>query len=158
MKDMTTKIQKWFLDTEPSKELLYHKAWWANNVFIRDRIVEGLFNTTEAEVVGTHYSKSIECPVIKTVYKGVEIIWQYNFYDWQIMIKSPVELKLFNLKLYKADGDYLYYQGIPEEYQFKKSSKTNNKEFAISIYGNELDVYAFATSLKIAIDKSRWVK
>ena len=79
MKDMTTKIQKWFLDNEPSKELLYHKTWWSNNVFIRDRIVERLFNTTEAEVIGTHYSKSIECPVIKTVYKGVEILWQYNF-------------------------------------------------------------------------------
>jgi hypothetical protein len=137
--------------------MLYFKAWWGNNVFIRDRIV-ALFNSEEAEVIGGHFSKSIECPVIKTVYKGVEIIWQYNFYDWQIMIKSPIELKLFNLKLYKADGDYLYYQGIPEEYQFEKYSKTNNKEFAISIYGNELDVYAFATSLKIAIDKSRWGK
>ena len=117
-----------------------------------------LFNSKEAEVIGTHYSKSIECPVIKTVYKGVEIIWQYNFYDWQIMIKSPRELKLFNLKLYKADGNYLYYQGIPEEYKFERYSKINNKEFAIDIYGNQLDVYAFATSLKIAIDKSRWSK
>jgi hypothetical protein len=74
------------------------------------------------------------------------------------MIKSPIELKLFNLKLYKADGDYLYYQGIPEEYQFDKYSKTNNKEFAIDIYGDQLDVYAFAVSLKVAIDKSKWRK
>jgi hypothetical protein len=158
MKDMTTKIQNWFMENEPSDVMNYHKAWWNNNVFIRDRIVEELFNSKEAEVIGTHYSKGIVCPVIKTVYKEVEIIWQYNFYDWQIMIKSPVELKLFNLKLYKADGDYLYYQGIPEEYQFEKYSKTNNKEFAIDIYGDQLDVYAFATSLKIAIDKSRWEK
>ena len=158
MKDITTKIQNWFMENEPSDVMSYHKAWWNNNVFIRDRIVDGLFNSKEAEVIGTHYSKSIACPVIKTVYRGVEVIWQYNFYHWQIMIKSPVELKLFNLKLYKADGDYLYYQGIPEEYQFEKYSKTNNKEFAISIYDNELDVYAFATSLKIAIDRSRWGK
>jgi hypothetical protein len=157
MKDMTTKIQRWYMENEPGCDMLYFKTWWGNNVFIRDRLV-ALFNSEEAEVIGGHFSKSIECPVIKTVYKGVEIIWQYNFYDWQIMIKSPVELKLFNLKLYKADGDYLYYQGIPKEYQFKRYSKTNNKEFAISIYGNELDVYAFATSLKIAIDKSRWGK
>jgi hypothetical protein len=157
MKDMTTKIQRWYMENEPGCDMLYFKTWWGNNVFIRDRIV-ALFNSEEAEVIGGHFSKSIECPVIKTVYKGVEIIWQYNFYDWQIMIKSPIELKLFNLKLYKADGDYLYYQGIPEEYQFEKYSKTNNKEFAIDIYGDQLDVYAFATSLKIAIDKSRWEK
>lgn len=157
MEELYTKIQKWFVENQPGDEMKYKRSWWDKNVFIRDRLLD-LFNSKEAEVIGTHYSKSIECPVIKTVYKGVEIIWQYNFYDWQIMIKSPIELKLFNLKLYKADGDYLYYQGIPEEYQFEKYSKTNNKEFAISIYGNELDVWAFATSLKIAIDKSRWSK
>ena len=50
------------------------------------------------------------------------------------MIKSPVELKLLNLDLYKADGEYLYYQGIPEEYRFEKYSKETNKEFAIGIY------------------------
>ena len=150
-------IQKWFVENQPEDKMSYKEAWWKNNCFIRDRLLK-LFPHYIAEVIGTHYSKSIECPVIKTVYKGVEILWQYNFYDWQIMIKSPIELKLFNLKLYKADGDYLYYQGIPEEYKFEKYSKANNKEFAIDIYGNELDVYAFATSLKIAIDKSRWGK
>lgn len=157
MKELDIKIQNWFMENEPSDVMNCHKAWWANNVLIRDRLLV-LFNSKEAEVIGTHYSKSIKCPVIKTVYKGVEIIWQYNFYDWQIMIKSPIELKLFNLKLYKADGDYLYYQGIPEDYKFEKYSNINNKEFAIDIYGDQLDVYAFATSLKIAIDRSRWGK
>ena len=157
MEELYTKIQKWFVENQPGDEMKYKRSWWDKNVFIRDRLLD-LFNSKEAEVIGTHYSKSIECPVIKTVYKGVEIIWQYNFYDWQIMIKSPRELKLFNLKLYTANGDYLYYQGIPVEYKFEKYSKTNNKEFAINIYGDELDVWAFATSLKIAIDKSRWSK
>lgn len=152
--ELATKIQNWFIKNEPSEDMLYREEWRNNNIFIRDRLLS-LFDSEEAEVVGTHYSKSILCPVIKTVYKGVEIIWQYNFYDWQIMIKSPKELKLFNLKLYKADGDYLYYQGIPEAYRFNRYSKTNNKEFAINIYGNELDVWAFATFLKIAINKSR---
>jgi hypothetical protein len=155
--ELDAKIQEWFRTYQPGTDMAYTKEWWKNNLLIRDRLLE-LFRHAEAEIVGTHYSKSVLCPVIKTVYKEVEIIWQYNFYDWQIMVKSPVELKLFNLKLYKADGDYLYYQGIPEEYQFKRYSKINNKEFAISIYGNELDVWAFATSLKIAIDKSRWGK
>jgi hypothetical protein len=154
MKDMTTKIQRWYMENDPECDMLYFKAWWRNNVFIRDRIVD-LFNSEEAEVIGTHFSKSIECPVIKTIYKGVEIIWQYNFYDWQIMINSKKEIKLASLNLYKADGDYFYYQGIPEEYQFKPYSKTNRHQFAINIYGDQLDVYAFATYLKIAIDKSR---
>ena len=154
---LNTKIQNWFIKNEPSEDMLYREEWWKNNIFIRDRLLS-LFDSKEAKIVGTHRSKSIVCPVIKTVYKGVEIIWQYNFYDWQIMIKSPKKLKLFNLKLYKADGDYgdyLYYQGIPEAYRFNRYSKTNNKEFAINIYGDKLDVYAFAVSLKLAIDNNK---
>ena len=151
---LNTKIRDWIVENEPGKDMLYRETWWKNNMFIRDRLLS-LFDSEGAEIVGTHHSKSIVCPVIKAVYKGVEIVFQYNFYDWQIMIKSPVELKLLNLDLYKADGDYLYYQGIPEEYRFKKYSKENSKEFAISIYGDKLDVWAFAISLKLTIDNDK---
>ena len=123
-------------------------------MFIRDRLLN-LFDSEEAEIIGTHRSKSIVCPVIKAVYKGIEIVFQYNFYVWQIMIKSLTELKLLNLDLYKADGEYLYYQGIPEEYKFERYSKENSKEFAISIFGDLLDVWAFAISLKLAIDNNK---
>ena len=151
---LNTKIRDWIVENEPGKDMLYREVWWKNNMFIRDRLLS-LFDSEGAEIVGTHRSKSIVCPVIKAVYKRVEIVLQYNFYNWQIMIKSPVELKLLNLDLYKADGDYLYYQGIPEEYRFEKYSKENNKEFAISIFGDLLDVYAFAISLKLAIDDDK---
>jgi hypothetical protein len=154
MKDMTTKIQNWFMENEPSDVMSYRKAWWNNNVFIRDRIVEGLFNSKEAEVIGTHYSKSIACPVIKTVYKGIEVIWQYNFYCWQIMINNKKDLNLEFLELCSADGDYFYYQGIPDEYQYKPYSKTNKKQFAICISSSDiLDVWAFALELRKAISK-----
>ena len=151
---LNTKIRDWIVENEPGKDMLYREIWWKNNIFIRDRLLS-LFDSEEAEIVGTHCSKGIVCPVIKAVYKGVEIVFQYNFYIWQIMIKSPTELKLPNLDLYKADGEYLYYQGIPEEYRFEKYSKENNKEFAISIFGDLLDVYAFAISLKLAIDDDK---
>ena len=151
---LNTKIRDWIVENEPGKDMLYREVWWKNNMFIRDRLLS-LFDSEEVEIVGTHRSKSIVCPVIKAVYKGVEIVFQYNFYVWQIMIKSPVELKLLNLDLYKADGEYLYYQGIPEEYRFEKYSKENSKEFAIDIYGDQLHVYAFAISLKLAIDDDK---
>ena len=151
---LNTKIRDWLVENEPGEEMLYREIWWKNNIFIRDRLLS-LFDSEEAEIIGTHRSKGIVCPVIKAVYKGVEIVLQYNFYDWQIMIKSSTELKLLNLDLYKADGEYLYYQGIPEEYRFKKYSKENSKEFAIDIYGDRLDVWAFAISLKLAIDNDK---
>ena len=149
-KDMTVKIQDWFLENAPSDVMTYYKAWWNNNVFIRDRLV-GVFNDKEAEVIGTHYSKSILCPVIKTFYKDVEIIWQYNFHSWQIMVNSKKDLNLEFLELCCADGDYFYYQGIPDEFQYKPYSKNNKKQFAINNYGELMDVWAFALELIKAI-------
>ena len=150
--ELCDNIQKWLVENQPDNQMRYKEAWWNNNLLIRDRLLN-LFPHYYAEVIGTHYSKSIKCPVIKLGYKGVEIIWQYNFYDWQIMVKSYEDLELDNLNLYKADGDYFFYQGIPDEYKFQPYSKTNKKEFAINVYGDQLDVWAFALELKKAIDK-----
>ena len=146
-----TKLQDW-LKAHESKDGYYWKEnWWTNNMFIRDYILP-LFSDSY-EVVGSHYSKSIECPVIKTVYKGVEIIWQYNFYDWQIMIKSEKSLVLENLVIFDADGTYLYYQGIPEEYCFKAYSQENNKHFAIDIsWDQPIRIWPFALELRRVID------
>ena len=147
------KIQIWFNLNEPEDTCVYKKTWGKNNMFIRDELVYRLFNDGQAEIVGTHFSKSIECPVIKTYYKGVEVLWQYNFYNWQIMVKSNKDLELKDLDYVGANADYFFYQGIPTEYQFKPYSKDNKKEFAISTHSNLYDVFAFAVELKKAIDK-----
>ena len=122
-------------------------------MFIRDEIVDRLFSDGQAEIIGSHYSKSIECPVIKTYYKDVEVVWQYNFYHWQIMVKSNKDLELNDLELIGADCCYFYYQGIPTEYQFKAYSDTNKKEFAICTDSNTFNVFAFAVELRKAIDR-----
>lgn len=145
-------LQVWLTHHEPEDKMLWKESWWERNVFIRDRLLERLFGYNY-KLVGSHWSKSVECPVILVNYKGVEIILQYNFYDWQVMIKSPKGLTLENLELYRANGDYFYYQGIPEEYQFKKYSKRNNKEFAVDIDDDLYDVYGFMLMLKRVIDK-----
>ena len=144
-------LQLWLEEHDPDVNLIYRKDWWERNVFIRDTLLREVFGC-KYKIIGTHYSKSIECPVILVKYKKVEIILQYNFYDWQIMVNSKEAIKLNNLDLYHAAGDYFYYQGIPEEYEFKKYSNTNNKQFAIDIVDNLMYVYAFMLMLKIAID------
>ena len=151
--DRTEQIRNWFNTHEPEEKMLWHKSWWEHNVFIRDNIVE-LFQDKDAKIIGTHYSKSIECPVIKTYYKGVEIIWQYNFYNWQIMVKSDKDLELKDLDYIGANADYFFYQGIPTYYQFKPYSETNKKEFAISTVYSRYCVYCFAVELKKAIDRA----
>lgn len=145
------KLQLWLEEHSPGLTYLWHDNWWGKNIFIREDLFK-LFGY-DYEIVGSHYSKSIECPVILVKYNGVEIILQYNFYYWQIMVKSSEAIELNNLDLYRATCDYFYYQGIPEEYRFKQYSDTNNKQFAICIGDNLKYVYAFMVMLKITIDK-----
>jgi len=152
-----TKLQNWISANIPEDKMLWKDSWTHRVVFLRDRIIQ-TFNDGY-DIVGQHWSKSIINPVVKTSYKGVEIVWQYNFYDWQIMVKSPFTIKLKNLDWFNAKGDYFYYQGIPNEYCFKKYDyKTNNKEFAINVDDNLLDVWAFALELKRVIDEWKLTK
>lgn len=146
------KFQLWLEEHEPEDKMLWKESWWKRNTFIRDDLFK--FFGYDYEIVGSHYSKSIECPVILVKYKGVEIILQYNFYDWQVMVKSNKAIELSYLDLYHAAGDYFYYQGIPEEYRFKQYTATNNKQFAIDITDDLKYVFAFMVMLKIAIDKN----
>ena len=149
-----SKLQNWISANIPDDRMLWHNAWGDRVCFMRDRLIH-LFND-DYDIVGEHYSKSILNPVIKTLYKGVEIIWQYNFYYWQIMIKSSFSIRLKNLDLYNATGNYFYYQGIPDEYCFEKYSfKNNNKEFAVCVNDDLLDVWAFAIELKHCIDRHK---
>ena len=149
-------LQIWLEANEPEDKMLWKKSWWHRNCFIRDRLLKKLFGT-DYKIVGEHYSKSILLPVVLVKYKDVEIILQYNFYDWQVMINSKKALQLANLDLYDADGDYFYYQGIPQKYCYKKYSADNNKQFAVDISDRSddqlFDVYAFMLMLKEAIDK-----
>ena len=146
------KLQLWTEEHEPDPDLKWEKDWWKRIIFIRTTLLEEVFGY-KYEIIGTHYSKSIECPVILVKYRNVEIVLQFNFYFWQVMVSSKRAIKLdCDLKLIHADYDYFYYQGIPENYCFKEYSETNNKKFAICIDDNLMHVYAFMIMLKTSID------
>ena len=146
-------FQIWLERHEPKDTMIWKKSWWERNIFIRDRLLDKLFKSATYKLIGSHYSKSIECPVVLVRYKGAEIVLQYNFYDWQIMVRSPKALKLGMLEENDAKGDYFYYQGIPTEYHFKQYDATNNcKEFAIDISDDLYNAWGIMLELKRAID------
>ena len=147
-------FDNWMHTNQPESKYAWSGEWFEYCAFIRDRILP-LFGS-KFKIVGLHYSKSIVCPVIKTRYKGVDIIWQFNFYYWQIMVKSPFPIILTanELELYQVSSGYLFYQGIPNEYQFSPYLDTNNKKFALSCHSDGfIDIWAFALKLKSSIDE-----
>lgn len=152
---MQVNIQDWLIEQTSKQELskyLYADNWGKNIHFIRDTLGK-LFNTEDIKVISEHRSKSLICPVIKLDYKNVTMVFQFNFYDWQIMIKSPDEIIFTNVEDLEF-GDYLFYQGIPEQYQFSAYSNTNTKTFAVDLPDDCCRVYAFFVVLKMLIDKN----
>lgn len=144
------KLQDWIIANIPEDKMLWKEKWSDRVCFMRDRLIH-IFSDSY-KIVGQHWSKSIINPVILTKYKDVEIVWQYNFYDWQIMIKSKRPLVLPETCFVKL-GTYFYYQGIPDKYHFKPYSETNNLKFGICLVDDLLDVYAFVVILKTLIDE-----
>lgn len=153
-------FQIWLRDHEPEDGMGWKDSWWDRNMFIRDKILDELFKQSEYQVIGSHFSKSIECPIVMFRYHGTEIVLQYNFYDWQIMVHSPKDLNLTNLATHHADGDYFFYQGIPAEYRFKQyDARENCRDFAIDVEDNcgrfdLCNVWGFLLELKRTIDSN----
>ena len=153
-------FQIWLRDHEPEEGMGWKGSWSDRNRFIRDKILDELFKQPQYQVIGSHFSKSIECPVVMFRYHGTEIVLQYNFYYWQIMVHSPKDLNLTNLATDHADEDYFFYQGIPVEYQFKQyDARENCRDFAIAVEDrcgkfDLCNVWGFLLELKRAIDSN----
>lgn len=84
-----TQYQRWLLAHDPEDTMIWKKSFWNYNIFWRDTIAD-LFIEYEnkyedstknlnhnnrrydsmIEVIGTHWSKSIENPVLRIIYRG----------------------------------------------------------------------------------------
>lgn len=165
------KLQHWAMTHQPQDNMVYKEAWWENIVFLRDRIIADMFYwpmisglelslesmeekiSENYEIVGTHYSKSIELPVILMRYKGAEIVFRYNFYDYEVTVVSDKEIELPN-GLFDKDEKYFHYQGFPEKYKVRVPYSKSKKCFSVCI-GNpcNFNFYTFMYLLKNELDK-----
>lgn len=165
------KLQHWLMTHQPSDNMLYKEAWWEYLVFIRDKIIADMFYwpmvcdlnvdfeeqkrlmSENYDIVGTHRSKSIEHPVILMRYKGVEIVFRYNFYDYEVTVISDKDIELPD-GLFDKDEKYFYYQGFPEKYQIKTPYSKSKKQFSVNISTPcSYNFYTFMFLLKNELDK-----
>jgi len=166
-----TKFQLWLMDNQPKDEMLWKEAFWHTYVFWRDRIIP-MFNPNKrqgykeweqyhisdidafTDVVGSHYSKSILNPVLKIQYKGVNIVFRYNFYDYEIAVISDGMPLIFPVPgLFQSKTASFFYQGFPEQYILDDRYEDNKFRFMASL-GDHYQFYTFMTILKYTIDES----
>ena len=155
---MKIKFQKWLEDNEPENIMKYKDAWWETHIFWQDRILPMFTNEfynkcgnyeklceeidANSDVIGEHWSKSIVNPVMRIVYKGVTIVFRYNFYDYEIAVISDKSIKLPMKNLFVSKSESFYYQGFPDEYMIKERYEDNKCKFVAHI-NNDYSFYTF---------------
>lgn len=169
---MQTNFQKWLLENVPSSKMLYGTQFSNYMVFWRDRILDKFYHTYDedykneeillkehnenVEIIGTHWSKSILHPVVRIKYKGVEIVFRYNFYDYDIAVVGDIPLDLPMDGLFGSLSFKNYFncgcEGFPKEYKLDSYYENNKCKFMAILY-DHYQFYTFMFLLKLEIDK-----
>jgi len=154
---MDTKLQQWLINHEPKDEMLWKDAFWNTYVFWRDRILPMFTDefyknnwdydklieeiNRNSDIVGEHWSKSILNPVMRIVYKGVTIVFCYNFYGYEVAVISDKPIELPMELLFMSGSASFYYYGFPKEYMVKEHYEDNKCKFVARVN----DHYSFYT-------------
>lgn len=98
-------------------------------------------------VVGEHYSKSVILPVMEMDLSkiGLKIVLRCNFYNWCISVESENEIDCDFMGLITDESGC--FEGFPRDRIYEGYSKTNNKNFSLTLRGR-YDVYTFMYILR----------
>lgn len=161
------KLIEWVRDNTPSEKMLNRESFLKTYDFISNDVLQLFENkfirewdkrinyvNSYHDIIGTHWSKSIKHPVLKITYKGTEIVFRYNFYDYEIAVISDNELNIPMNDLFESKNESFYYQGFPEEYKLTERYEDNKKKFMAYIR-DKYKFYTFMYILKQEIDNNR---
>ncbi len=146
-------LREWAANNKPTDDMLWKDAFWQQISLVRYHIAGLLARTYDqfrdmVEVVGTHTSKSITCPVyhIHLNQDGVEIWMRYNFFNWNITIHSDEAINCDFLGVVSDEKyDYCYCEGMEKW----KSGKMADSKFKFTVcISSHYDCYTFFRVLK----------
>lgn len=137
-------IQDWFMENEPSENMIYRKSYSNQWLFVRDTLPQVLFPNLQHEkqrerltVISTHMSKSIVLPVyeINIPEQGIILTMRNNFHDWKVSIESlhPIPNRFDGLFNVKETFSSVLCEGFPSNKVFS-SYEENQKMFTIEIH------------------------
>lgn len=149
------RLQTWINNNLPEENMLWKNAWLDQVIFVRDQVA-GLLATSYAQykdmvdVVATHTSKSIKCPVyfahVQTLEHGVDIWMRYNFFNWNISVQSDKPITCNFVDCFSDENyGYCYCEGM-ERWKFGRYSDSQFK-FTICLY-SDYDAFVFFRVLR----------
>jgi hypothetical protein len=147
-----SRLQAWANKNAPSEQMLWKNSYWGQIMFVRDEISSLLSRSFEeyndlVDVVGSHTSKSITCPVYFIDLKdfGVRIWMRYNFYNWNVSVESDKPLTCDFLDVVSPDKDYCFCEGMGDKVF---DSYQENKQRFTTCISDHYDLYTFFRCLK----------
>lgn len=164
-KDEHDKIQHWAMTHQPDDDMMFKEGFWSNIVFLRDKIIpmwyykdtykdttmrwEDIIKEmgTNYDIIGSHRSKSIKLPVILMRYKGAEIVFRNNFYNYEITVLCDHEIELPTNLFSSNDKTNFYYEGFPKEYCIFTPYSESKAKFSVTL-GDDYTFYTFMFILK----------
>lgn len=150
---METPLLQWIDKNRPGDEMIWHNDFFDQVMFVRDKVGGLLARTYEeyrslVRVVATHYSKSIRCPVYYIHLKRDDVhVWmRYNFFDWNITVRSPKEIDCDFIGCFDDRNHYYCFcQGMEK---WKAGLYGDDKRHFTICVNNHYDAYVFFRVLK----------
>lgn len=146
------RLTQWALDNSKTKD--YVDGFWPQVMFVRGKVASLLARTYEqyrdlVAVVGTHRSKSINCPIffIDLPKEKVKIWMRYNFYNWNVSVEADMPITCDFLDTFNDDAGYgyCYCEGM-EDKKFEPYCKDKRK-FTVCI-DNDYELYTFFKAMR----------
>jgi len=158
---MYENLQDWFTRNKPAEDLIFKTGLWEQVKFIRDTIPSLLARSYEEYVgiqkhllvISTHTSKSVLLPVYDLNWNRFRFIMRYNFYDWKVSVKAPVEIKVdadfMGLFKYSKNISSVYCEGFKNDWVYPSYSE-NKQKFTCEIHTHYM-LFTFFWILKYAV-------
>ena len=149
-------LKDWIQNPEnnPGTEMYWYSAYWDQVNFVKDYVAMVMSRTYKewqeiVEVIGTHTSKSIKCPVYRLRTKDATITMRYNFHDWNISVDSekPIDVDFFGA-ISEHPETFYGMEGMPglKYPPYERGSL----RFTVLCY-NDYDCYMFFRIMKRAL-------
>ena len=145
-------MRKWKIDNE----MIWKSAAIQQAIFLRETICFNLLKT-QAFVVSTHRSKSIQLPVYAFIMRnGIKVICRENFYGWMLSVELPQDKPRVNLIGkdifacgYMNDVHPCYFEGFRGEWVYGgfNPDDLEQRKFSFGI-SNDYDFYMVMYMLK----------
>lgn len=135
-------LKEWTENNAPSEKMRWYEPFYRQVNYVGRTLavlfgssVNGEFQLAVPEVVSTHCSKSIICPVSRFILPWGQVILRYNFFNWNVAVFANRDIEFdWESLIGEGHGNYLFLEGM-ENYR-RPPYPEAKREFCFCVSGD----------------------